>query len=247
MKILSIGNSFSCDAQAFLHDLAEQRGIDLKAVNLAIGGCSLETHINNIRENKPNYLLMINGEENWEADTVAVEPVIKGEKFDIVTVQQVSHLSGIYETYQPYLNDLIEYIKKMQPNAKIYFHKTWAYEIDSKHGQYSLYENSQEKMYEAICKTSEIVAKEIGADVISSGDVIQALRKRVPEFDYGNGGMTLCLDDGFHMSHTYGRYAVALTWLATLTGIKAEPMEYKDLDINLISEICKIVNEIVHK
>ena len=247
MKILSIGNSFSCDAQAFLHDLAEQRGIDLKAVNLAIGGCSLETHWTNITEKKPNYLHMVNGEENWEAEKVGVEPIIKSEEFDIVTVQQVSHFSGIYDTYQPYLNNLIDYINKMQPNAKIYFHKTWAYEIDSKHGQYGLYKNSQEKMYEAICRTSEIVSNETGLPVISSGDVIQALRKKVSAFDYANGGMTLCLDDGFHMSHTYGRYAVALTWLATLTGIRVEPMPYKDLDINLISEICKIVNEIVHK
>ena len=150
MKILSIGNSFSCDAHAYLYDLAKQRSIDLKAVNLAIGGCSLETHWNNVKENNANYLLMINGNENWEAERVAVEPVIKSEEFDIVTVQQVSHFSGKYETYQPYLNNLVEYIRKMQPNAKLYFHGTWAYEIDSGHNQFCLYDNNQEKMYEEI-------------------------------------------------------------------------------------------------
>ena len=44
VKILSIGNSFSVDAHAYLHALAKKRGFDIKAVNLAIGGCSLETH-----------------------------------------------------------------------------------------------------------------------------------------------------------------------------------------------------------
>ena len=36
MKILSIGNSFSDDAHAYLYDLAKQRDIDLKLVNLVI-------------------------------------------------------------------------------------------------------------------------------------------------------------------------------------------------------------------
>ncbi len=34
MKILSIGNSFSQDAQRYLHALAKVEGVDLKTVNL---------------------------------------------------------------------------------------------------------------------------------------------------------------------------------------------------------------------
>ena len=80
--------------------------------------------------------------------------------------------------------------------------------------------------------------------MIPAGDVIQAMRERIPEFDYANGGQSLCCD-GFHMSHTYGRFAVALTWLATFTGKRVEPMPFKDLDLDIIAQVCEIVNEIV--
>lgn len=244
MKILSIGNSFSVDAHAYLHALAKQRNIDIETVNLAIGGCSLQRHWENIEQNNSNYGHCINGEDLAEKD-VTVEEIINSEQFDVVTLQQVSHFSGQYETYQPYLNNLVAYVREKQPSADLYFHKTWAYEIDTAHEGFASYDRDQKKMYDALCKASSTACLEIGATVIPSGDVIQAMRERIPYFDYANGGTTLCLDDGFHMSHTYGRYAVALTWLATLSGKRVSPMPFNDLDIGLISQICDIVNEIV--
>ena len=100
-------------------------------------------------------------------------------------------------------------------------------------------------MHNATMQATEQACKTINAEVIPSGKVIQALRERVPHFDYKNGGESLCRD-GFHMSDTYGRYAVALTWLATLTGKRVEPMPFMDLDNELISQICQIVNEITN-
>ena len=40
MKILSIGNSFSQDAQRYLYRLAKKAGDTFKTVNLDIGGCT---------------------------------------------------------------------------------------------------------------------------------------------------------------------------------------------------------------
>ena len=41
MKVLSIGNSFSEDAQRYLHDLGKHNGVSIKAVNEAISGAIL--------------------------------------------------------------------------------------------------------------------------------------------------------------------------------------------------------------
>ncbi len=245
MKILSIGNSFSADAHAYLHSLAEQRGIKLETVNLAIGGCSLQTHWENVQGNNSNYLHSINGAE-WEKELTTIKKIISSEQFDIVTLQQVSHFSGMYETYQPYLNELVKYVRQNQPSAELYIHRTWAYEIDSSHSGFLNYDNDQEKMLDEICKATELACEETGAKMIKAGDVIQEMRRVIPEFDYKNGGESLCLD-GFHMSHTYGRYAVAITWLATLTGKKITPMPFKDLNPTLISQICDIANKIAFK
>ena len=243
MKILSIGNSFSVDAHAYLHTLAKQREIDLKLVNLAIGGCSLQTHWENVEQNNANYGLCIDGEQ-WAQDCVTIEEILKSDTFDVVTLQQVSHFSGKYETYEPYLKNLAEYVKKFQPNAKLYFHRTWAYEIDSNHSEFHLYDNDQKKMFEALCAASIPAAKSINAKIIPSGNVIQAIREQIPKFDYKNGGESLCCD-GFHMSHTWGRYAVAMTWLTTLTDKKAEPMPFMELDATIAEQICTIINQII--
>lgn len=242
MKILSIGNSFSADAHAYLHKLAEQRGIEISTVNLAIGGCSLEAHYNNMADNNKNYLLSINGED-WEKDLVTIKEIIESDSFDVVTLQQVSHFSGMYETYEPYLSQLASYVRKCQPDARLYFHSTWAYEIDSDHFGFANYENNQEKMFNSICDASEMAREQINAEIIPSGKVIQKMRECIPAFDYKNGGQSLCCD-GFHMSHTYGRYAVALTWLTTLTGKRAEPLPFMELDNHIILQICQIVNDI---
>lgn len=243
MKILSIGNSFSIDAHAFLHTLSEQHGENLSMVNLAIGGCSLKTHWENVVGNNANYLHIVNGGEPSE-QLVAIEEVLKAERFDVVTLQQVSHFSGKYETYQPYLNDLISYVRSFQPSADFYFHRTWAYEIDSAHGDFTLYDRDQKQMYKEICQVTEKVCLETGLTVIPSGDVIQAMRERIDIFDYKNGGESLCCD-GFHLSHTYGRYAAALTWLATITGKRVKPLPFKELSTDITTKICDIVNEIV--
>ena len=56
IKILAIGNSFSQDATHYLHQIGEADNIELKVVNLYIGGCSLERHWNNIQSEAAEYL-----------------------------------------------------------------------------------------------------------------------------------------------------------------------------------------------
>lgn len=242
MRIISIGNSFSEDAQAYLHALAEQRGIDLVCENLAIGGCSLQTHWENVAGNKNGYLYGVNG--TWVAQNVTIAEILEKKHYDAITLQQVSGLSGQYETYQPYLNDLAAYVREVRPAADLYFHRTWAYEIDSLHGDFARYDRNQRNMYGAICRASSSACLVTGATILSSGDVIQRLRETVPAFDYANGGESLCRD-GFHMSETYGRYAVALCWLATFNGRYVKAMPFMDLDMDKLQSIADVVNEVV--
>ncbi len=44
---------------------------------------------------------------------------IKDEKWDVISFQQVSTQSGMYESYFLYLNDLLDYVKAMVPNPKV--------------------------------------------------------------------------------------------------------------------------------
>ena len=57
LKILSIGNSFSQDAQRYLTRFAKAAGVDILTHNLEIGGCSLEQHWNYFKNDDKNYAL----------------------------------------------------------------------------------------------------------------------------------------------------------------------------------------------
>ena len=69
------------------------------------------------------------------------------------------------------------------------------------------------------------------------------MRETVPEFDYQNGGLSLCRD-GFHLSLDYGRYAAAATWLHIIIGEKINAADFEDFNPELLKKIIDVVNEL---
>ena len=245
MKLLSIGNSFSQDAQEWLHQIAVANGVELETTNLMIGGCSLETHWNHMTDGESAYYLEKNG-KNCDRTVTLPEGLVLDE-WDVVTVQQVSHHSGQPQTYIPYLTELVAFVREKCPKAKIYFHQTWAYEIDSDHGGFLNYNRDQQEMYRRIGDCTEMACRLIGATVLPSGPVVQYLRENTAEFDYKNGGLSLNRD-GFHLSWDYGRYALAATWYRSITGQKPQGVPFPldgcpSPDPALLQLICNTVNE----
>ena len=222
MKILAIGNSFSQDATHYLHQIAAADGADFLVANLYIGGCSLQTHRNNILEKKADYLLEINGFSTERY--VSVEEALAMEDWDVIVTQQASHDSGKPQTYHPYLEEIVAYLRQVKPDARLYLQKTWAYESDSLHAGFSAYHQNQQEMYDRLSDAYGQAAARIGLPLIPCADVIQELRKREP-FLYGHGGMSLCRD-GFHMNIIYGRYLLSAVWYRTLTGNRISSNPY---------------------
>ncbi len=214
MKILCIGNSFSEDANAFFYSLATAGGTDVEVLNLSIGGCSFERHAKNVVEHSKEYCTQYNGKFYFDVPC-SIDEGLLYKNWDVVTIQQVSGLSGIYSSYFPHISTLIDKIKSVCPKARIVLHQTWAYEKDSVHPDFQLYDKNQDKMHEAVRSTYHAVKDELGLDgLIPSGDVIAKLRE-YDEFNIDKGGSSLARD-GFHLSLTYGRYAAAATWYQAL-------------------------------
>jgi hypothetical protein len=208
VKILAIGNSFSEDATYYLHKIAKADGINTKVVNLYIGGCSLETHWQNVEQDAKAYLYERDGEATGQY--VSIKEALLEEDWDFVICQQASHYSGIQETYYPFITNLFAYIRKYAPKAEHLLHQTWAYEIDSAHDGFASYNHSQQEMHDRLCSAYKRAADELGVTTIPSGDVIQKVRAKEP-FIYEKGGRSLCRD-GFHLDFLYGRYLAAATW-----------------------------------
>lgn len=214
IRVLAIGNSFSQDAMAYLHDMAFAGGIDAHVVNLYIGGCPLRDHWENAEGGLSRYDYELNGRSTGR--NVSIREALCEGGWDFVTFQQVSGDSGLPETYFPYLTNLSVYVRQYAPNAVQLIHETWAYETDSDHPAFEHYGRSQQAMFNALRAAYRRAAAAIGARPIVSGDVIQALRA-MPPFDYAHGGQTLCRD-GYHMHLLYGRYTVAAVWYECVLG-----------------------------
>ncbi|MBQ6884369.1 MAG: DUF4886 domain-containing protein [Clostridia bacterium] len=243
MKLLSIGNSFSQDAHGFLHNMFKSVGVDVHNVNACVAGCSLGMHWDFWNNDEKVYLFE---EKGVLKKHTTFKEALNAEKWDVITLQQVSHYSGKYETYQPFLVDLYREIKAICPDAKFYIHKTWAYEYDFVSSNFEMYNSDQKYMYECVCDANKKAAESINVDVIPAGDVIQYLRENTKEFDYKNGGISFNRD-GFHLTLDYGRYAASLTWCCKLLGVDAFDVKFipADCDENLINKIKKAVNAVL--
>lgn len=210
MKILAIGNSFSQDATALLEFLSPQ----LLVRNLYIPGCSLLLHSELSHTEKAEYEYQEGG-ANSLPRKVTLKEGLEGEKWDFVTVQQVSGLSGEESSYYPYLTTLLHYIHA-HSDAEIVFHQTWAYDVGCEHRDFVRYEHSREVMWQKIEKTISKVSAKEDLSVIRSGELIERLRRHA-FFDPLRGGLSLCRD-GYHLSYNYGRCAAAAAWTKFFTG-----------------------------
>lgn len=235
MKILSIGNSFSQDAQKWLHGICKTAGHDVTCINLYIGGCSLEHHWERYLDDEPEYRYEINGVDKKE---ITLKEALSADKYDIVTLQQVSHLSAKKETYVPFLEDLYKEVKKFQPDAVIYIHHIWAYQD----GHESDFDGSSERMYEGVNEGYKFAGELVNCPLIMVGPFIQYLRRNVPEFNSETG--INITRDGAHLSYTYGRFAAGLIWFATLVGGDIDKVDLIPLEIDGVPADKQIIEKI---
>ena len=239
VKVLAIGNSFSSDATTHLQGLMKAAGIKHFVIgNMTIGGCSLDMHWENAQTGEEAYGYNRYTETGKTYKKTSLDDVLTTERWDFIVLQQVSNTSGMPASYSN-LQNLIDFVSNMSlnPDAKIMWHMTWAYQGNSTKSDFSKYNKDQMTMYNAIVGAveSQVLTKEKIAGVIPSGTAIQNLRT-----SYLGDTLTR---DGYHMSEGIGRYTVGLTWLVKLTGasvvdITWVPTEFPQVanDINAIKE-----------
>ena len=234
MKILSIGNSFSQDAQRYLHRLAKHEGTDMKTVNLYIGGCPLRTHYLNILDDTVAYEYQFNGEPTGLK--VSIRQALRSDSWDYVTIQQASAQSARFETYEPYLETIVSYVKKYCPTAKILIHQTWAYE----NGSTKLANQgfaSDEEMFAAVENAYNKAGELISADgLIPAGKAMLTLSR---------AGLPVHRDT-YHANLGYGRYLLALVWFKYLTGRDISANDFHEFDVPVTEEQRKAVIDAVN-
>ncbi|MBO4583662.1 MAG: DUF4886 domain-containing protein [Clostridia bacterium] len=222
VRLLMIGNSFSWNAYTFINQIAQAAGVNLIVGNLNYGGCSLQQHYTFMTQDQAVYGF----QRSWDTDTsnYTASQALKDQDWDYISIQQVSGKAGRPETYQPYMHNVIEYIKQRCPNAEIIWHQTWAYQKTSDHSDFPYFNNDQDYMWQCIESTSKAKAAEEGIRyIVPSGKAFQNARATA----IGDNLNT----DGYH-ANDMGCYLAGYCFFSTVTGSLPSSSSYRPTSIS---------------
>ena len=223
MKVLSIGNSFSHDGFSYVPFLLKDidPNINLTISIASVGGCTLEQHITyaNSKENKYDYYKYTPETNKWvhPKETKNLDACIQDEDWDLIILQQQSVRSQDYSTYQPFLNNLIDYIyATVKKPVKLAWHLTPAYGNIGNEGI---------DMFQASANAAQQVLKDTIIDiVIPNGTAIQNMRGTKLSVLGNKGHLSV---DTHHMQEGLPRQTEAYTTILCL--LKLCGRDYKSI------------------
>ena len=216
IRVLAIGNSFSEDVvEQHVHELGKAQGATIVIGNLYIGGCSIQKHLSNLRSGKNAYRYRKIDEEGKKTSVrkTSIQYGLADENWDYIMVQQVSGFSGVYASFERFLPEYMQLLRKEAPSkAKFIIMQTWAYQGNSTHQNFAIYNYDQKAMYKAVTKCYLKVFK----------DKRYGFHALVPNGTAIQNGRTYFGDkltrDGFHLDKRVGRYLGACTMCEVLLG-----------------------------
>lgn len=215
MKVLTIGNSFAVNSCKYLAELFKSGGNELTLGCANLGGCTLERHWNNAKDDAPVYgAQWFNGERT-------LKDMLTSEAWDVVTLQQASHESWRIGSYYPYIDLLAEYVKKYAPQAEIMIHETWAYRTDNTR-LCEEFKISQAQMFALLKENYIEIAAHLGARILPVGEALRIMQEETCD---KIGELTRNPDGPSH-ANVLGEYIGGLVWYAVLTGQSIETLGY---------------------
>ena len=273
VKVLMIGNSFSISCLTYLPQVAADCGKKLDLGSLYIGGCSLERHVTNAVAEKADaaakgayrYDRVTDNGKHVVLRDMRLTDALRAAKWDVVTIQQASHLSWQPASYEPWGDELVKTVRALAPQAKVVVQETWSYTPFDK--RLKKWKISADEMYAKLAAASRGFAEKRGFGVIPMGDAVQAWRRRLPvrytDRSFGgdvvggrnqkpedrfkrNADMTWsCNSDPFHLN-AKGEYLQALVWAAKLLdadlgALTSHPDCVTDDEAKLMREIAQEV------
>jgi len=223
LKILFVGNSFAVDTMEHTANIALSLGIEkIKFCTLYVGGCSIDMHYAHAMGDLPVYTYYTNEGDGWKSVSAhRISDAVKSEDWDIIAIQHGTNNGARYTSPECYakLTPLIEYIKEMAPDAKIAFNLTWMGESTRQHHEIISYKGNIKLMREKLVEvTRDTVLNNPYLDLfIPTGTAIENAR---------TSKIGLLTRDCFHLSMDKGRYIAGLTFIAAVTGLSIDGIEW---------------------
>lgn len=228
LKVLAISSSFGVDGISRLYEVARAEGVkEVVLGNIYASGCSLEKHasyMENMTDGYTYYKIDSRSTKTDQWTTKKKAAILDGlhdEQWDVIVIQQGARPAGYAPSYDGYIDTVINYVQKnrLNPNAKLYWHMTWAFRdgyVDESFANY--YNNDQMTMYQAILDTirEKVAGRPEIEGLIPSCTAIQNVRTSYLKNEIHR--------DSLHLN-TMGRVITGYTWYSYLTGIKLDGLK----------------------
>ena len=215
LKILMIGNSYSDDTVKWVHEICESININVTIANMYIGGCSLSTHLSNLQNDSEAYEFVVYDKsiKQWERrQNTSISQALKYDKWNYISLQQSSPMSGLKESYD-IIDNVIDEVLKIKNDSTFIWNMTWAYQQGSNHHRFPIYDNSEQKMHNCIidCIQNKVKTNKRIKKIIPVGNAIQNARTSAFRD-------MICRDSSCHLSLEFGRFIAGLSLVGCLTG-----------------------------
>ena len=228
MNILLIGNSYSYYWPDELWGLLNAAGYeDVTICNVYYSGCTFEKHWNWHVAGEGHYRLVTNDSEGRrQEEGIDLETAVARKNWDIISLQQGN--SYIYRggvelhraSMEPHLPLIYNYLLEKFPNAKYYWHQSWAHGIG--YGVSTL--EKQQAVTQGFRVVSDEICQQYPFTKVPCGDAWEMVRYH-PVITEGGKQLTTRIrkenpmyDDLTHDGdHGGGQYLNACVWFEMLT------------------------------
>ena len=220
INILLFGHSYGVDSTEYLPELAVSAGMENVYIGRFIkGNCSLEEHYAYfLADSTKKYAECLPGKTKFNKVDRTVREAVSGTRWDYVIFQNSLENEGRYETAQPWLNRLVEYVLTTQKECfdnvpVIGWNMFWPISRLNEDGHHKLstyrlsfYGNSSDQMWNAYLAETKRLSKDTGINfIIPTGTaVMNARRTGLNTVDAKE-----LTRDGDHLSYDLGRYVAA--------------------------------------
>ena len=274
MNILFIGDSTCYYWTDELYGMLAAAGYENANVcNLYYSGCTPEMYWNWHQEGAAKLeFFTVNSQGRKKVENFTLEMALQMHNWDILSFK---NNSGSYNhptkeeslaTTEPYLTNLLEYVRSQYPLSKYHWQQNWAVEIGYSNGRYTMEDIPQrDNMYSNTKYVAQEVAKKHGLKIVPCGDAWEPVRDlelfRTPVENLPLDKMTLCtriqgnqiIDDFGHDGDIGGgQYLNACVWYEIITGQSCMDNTFRPkyvlggIDYSLTEEKISILQKAAH-
>ena len=222
-SILLFGHSFGVDSTEHLPALLDAAGVrTVRLGRFVKANCSLEEHYSFFAADALNsnytYYECAPGSTAWQSRSLTVKQVVSERAWDYVIFQNSLENEGRYETAQPYLNNLVAYVRSRSRELfgrepVICCNLFWPISKLAEDGsnstltyRLSFYGNSSQKAWEAYVRATRQLMADTGiTNIVPTGAALMNLRAS----PLNTAAMNEFTRDKYHLSEGAGRYTAA--------------------------------------